>query len=108
MSFMDMPSIFSRSITNTSWVEPGWIATRLPFSSASVSMPLFLPATMAMPLLQADPITTTGWCADAPRMAAAMPNVPKSTVPLTRASLPSVGLSNGMTWMVVPAGANCW
>ena len=71
-------------------------------------MPLFLPATMAMPLLHSDPITTSGWCATPANTAAAAPNVPKSTVPPTTASLPSVGLSNGITSMVTPSGANCW
>ncbi len=93
---------------NTSCVVPGQMATRLPRRSARVSMPLVLPATIAMPLLHSDATTTSGWCAAAAKMDAATPKVPKSTVPLTTASLPSVGLSNGMTSMASPAGANCW
>jgi hypothetical protein len=81
----------------TSCVEPGQIATRMPLRSAMLAMGLSLPATTPMPLLQAPPMTTIGSPAAAPRVAAAMPNMPKSTDLVTTAFLPSVGLSKGMT-----------
>ena len=82
---------------NTSCVEPGQIATFLPFRSLIEAIGLSLPAITAMPLLQAPAITTIGSPAAAPSVAAAMPNMPKSTDLVTTAFLPSVGLSNGMT-----------
>ncbi len=42
-------------------------------------------------------MTTIGSPAAAPRIAAAMPNMPKSTDLVTTAFLPSAGLSNGIT-----------
>ena len=63
----------------------------------SVAMPASFFATMAMPLLHSEPNTAIGSRAAAPRIAAATPNVPKSTDLVTTAALPSVGLSNGMT-----------
>ena len=80
----------------TSCVEPGQIATRLPLRSFRFSIGPSFRATTAMPLLQDDPNTTTGSLAAAPRMPAAIPNVPKSTDLVTTADFPSVGLSNGM------------
>ena len=41
-----------------------------------------------------------------PRMAAAMPKVPKSTDLVTTAFLPSVGLSNTVISILTPSGAN--
>jgi hypothetical protein len=37
-------------------------------------------------------------------MPAAVPKTPKSTEPVTTAFLPSVGLSKGITFTLVPAG----
>ncbi len=47
----------------------------------------------------------TGSLAAAPRMPAAMPNTPKSTDCVTTPFLHSVGLSKGITSILVPAGA---
>ena len=69
-------------------------------------MPLVLPATMAMPLSQADAMTTTGCRWAEARMPAAMPKVAKSTEPLTTASLLSAGLSKGTICTVVLSGTN--
>ena len=63
-----------------------------------------LPATTAMPLLQAEPNTVTGSRAAAPRMPAAIPNVANSTDLVTTAFFASVGLSNGITSILYPAG----
>ena len=106
MSLIDMPSIRRRSRMNTSCVVPGKIATFLPFRSLIEEMsPSFL-ATIAMPLLQAPAMTTIGSPAAAPRVAAAIPNMPKSTDLVTTAFLPSVGLSKAMTSTLYPAGVN--
>ena len=96
-SLMVMPSMRSRSRKNTSCVVPGNTATRLPFRSFSEVMPESFFAMIAMPRLQVDAITTTGSPAAAPRIAAAMPNAPKSTDLVTTALLHSVGVSNGST-----------
>lgn len=96
-SLTESPSMRSRSRMKTSWVDPGQIATRLPFRSLMLAIGLSLPVTTAMPLLHALAITTIGSPAAAPRVAAAMPNIPKSTDRVTTAFLPSVGLSNGIT-----------
>ena len=50
-----------------------------------------------MPRLHVEAITTMGSPAAAPRVAAAMPKVPKSTDFVTTAFLHSVGLSKGST-----------
>jgi hypothetical protein len=78
-------------------VVPGKTATRLPFRSLIAAMPESFFAMIAMPRLQVEAITTTGSLAAAPRIAAAMPNVPKSTDLVTTAFLHSVGVSNGST-----------
>ena len=59
-----------------------------------------------MPLLHMAPTTVTGSPAAPPRIAAAMPKVPKSTDLVTTAFLPSVGLSNITISILVPSGAN--
>ncbi len=59
-----------------------------------------------MPRLHVPAITTTGSPAAPPMVAAARPNMPKSTEPVTTAFLPSVGLSNGMISTLYPAGVN--
>jgi hypothetical protein len=59
-----------------------------------------------MPLFDMAPTTTTGSPTAPPRMAAAMPKVPKSTDLVTTAFLPSVGLSKTMTSILRSAGAN--
>jgi hypothetical protein len=74
-------------------VEPGQIATRLPRRPAMFRMSDPARLTTPMPRLQKAPATTTGSPAAAPRMAAAMPKPPKSTLRVTTAFLPSVGLS---------------
>ena len=91
---------------NTSWVEPGQMPTFLPFRSLMVFMSLPALAITPMPLLHMAPTTTTGSPAAPPRMAAAMPKVPKSTDLVTTAFLPSVGLSNTVISTLNPAGAN--
>ena len=53
MSLIDMPSIRSRSRITASCVEPGQIATFLPFRSLMVLMPVLTPAITAMPPLLA-------------------------------------------------------
>ena len=53
--------------------------------------------TTAMPPLHCGAKITTGSPAAAPSIAAAMPKVAKSTVPVTTAFLLSVGVSNGIT-----------
>ena len=82
--------------------------TRLPRSPAMSLMPDPFLATIAMPLLQKAPTTTTGSPAAAPSVAAAMPKPPTSTLRVTTAFLPSVGLSKVMISMVRPAGAKRW
>ncbi len=62
-----------------------------------VLMSVLTPATTAMPRLQSAATMTMGSFAAAPSAEAAMPKAPKSTVPVTTAFLPSVGLSNGIT-----------
>ncbi len=89
---------------NTSWVEPGQIATRLPRRSLIEATGLSFWAITAMPRLQALAITTIGSPAAAPSVAAAIPNMPKSTDLVTTAFLPSVGLSKVMTSTLYPAG----
>ena len=91
-----MPSMCRRSRMNTSCVEPGQMATRLPFRSFSVAIEQSLRATTAMPLLQDEPNTTTGSCAAAPRMPRQCRTCRNPPIWSTTASLPSVGLSNGM------------
>ena len=54
-------------------------------------------ATIAMPRLVAAATITTGSPAAAPSKNAAMPWIQVSTVPVSTAFLPSVGLSNGTT-----------
>ena len=97
MSLIDMPSIRSRSRITASCVEPGQIATFLPFKSLTDLMPVLTPAMIAMPPLLALATMNTGSLAAAPRMNAAIPWMQVSTVPVRTAFLPSVGLSNGMT-----------
>ena len=97
MSLIDMPSILSRSRITASWVEPGWIATFFPFRSLIDLMSVFTPAMTAMPPLFALATITTGSPAAAPSRNAAMPWMQVSTVPVSTAFLPSVGLSKGMT-----------
>ncbi len=94
-----------RSMMKTSWVEPGQMPTRLPFRSLTVFTSEPALEMTPMPLLERAPTTTTGSPAAAPRIAAAMPNVPKSTDLVTTAFLPSVGLSKVMISILVPAGA---
>ena len=62
-----------------------------------VLMPLLMPAMTAMPRLLALATISTGSPAAAPSRNAAMPWMQVSTVPVSTAFLPSVGLSNGMT-----------
>ena len=97
MSLIVMPSMRSRSRITASCVEPGQIATFLPFRSLMVLMPVLMPAMIAMPPLLALATIITGSPAAAPRMNAAMPWMQVSTVPVSTAFLPSVGLSNGIT-----------
>ena len=106
MSLTDMPSILRRSKMKTSCVDPGQMPTFLPLRSLIdfTSEPAL--AITPMPLLHMAPTTTTGSPAAPPRMAAAMPKVPKSTDLVTTAFLPSVGLSNTVISTLKPAGAN--
>ena len=67
-------------------------------------MPESFLAMIAMPRLQVEAITTTGSPAAAPRIAAAMPNAPKSTDLVTTAFLHSVGVSNGSHLDLVARG----
>ncbi len=97
MSLIVMPSALSRSRITTSWVEPGQMATRLPFRSLIDLMSDLAPAITAMPRLHCAAKMTSGSFAAMPSMAAAMPKVPTSTEPVSTAFLPSVGLSNGIT-----------
>ena len=92
-----VPSVFDRRS-----IAPPASGTRYTCASIGES----LPAITAMPLLQALAMTTIGSPAAAPSVAAAMPNMPKSTDLVTTAFLPSVGLSNGMTSTLKPAGVN--
>ena len=78
-------------------MEPGQIATFLPFRSLIEAIVLSLAVMTAIPRVQALAMTTMGSPAAAPSVAAAMPNIPKSTDLVTTAFLPSVGLSNGIT-----------
>ncbi len=96
-SLIVMPTAFKRSRITTSCVEPGQIATFLPLRSAIDAMSDLAPAMTAMPRLHWAAKMTTGSPAAAPSIAAAKPNVPKSTEPVTTAFLPSVGLSKGIT-----------
>ena len=97
MSLIDMPSIRRRSRMNTSCVEPGQIATLLPFRSLMRSDRAVLLGDHRHALVAGAGDHHDGSPAAAPRVAAAMPNMPKSTDLVTTAFLPSVGLSNGMT-----------
>ena len=97
MSLIDMPSMRSRSRITASCVDPGQIATFLPLRSLIVLMSVFTPAMTAMPRLLALATISTGSPAAAPSRNAAMPWMQVSTVPVSTAFLPSVGLSNGMT-----------
>ena len=90
----------------TSCVEPGQMPTFLPLRSLIVFTSEPALEITPMPLLDMAPTTTTGSPAAPPRMAAAMPKVPKSTDLVTTAFLPSVGLSNTMISILRPAGAN--
>ncbi len=96
-SLIVMPSALKRSRITTSCVEPGQMATRLPFRSWIELMSDFAPAITAMPRLHCAAKMTSGSPAAMPSIAAAMPKVPKSTEPVRTAFLPSVGLSKGMT-----------
>ena len=90
----------------TSCVEPGQMPTFLPLRSLIVFTSEPALEITPMPLLDMAPTTTTGSPAAPPRMAAAMPKVPKSTDLVTTAFLPSVGLSNIMISILRPSGAN--
>ncbi len=105
-SLIDRPSMRSRSMMKTSCVEPGQMPTRLPLRSLMVLMSEPALEMTPMPLLESAPTTTTGSPTAPPRMAAAMPKVPKSTDLVTTAFLPSVGLSNTMISILRSAGAN--
>ncbi len=97
MSLMVMPSMRSRSRMTASCVEPGQIATFLPLRSLIDLMPVLTPAITAMPPLLALATIFIGSSAPAPSRKAAMPWMQVSTVPVSTAFLPSVGLSNGIT-----------